>query len=115
MTKDRKMKISSYAAWKKRERPESYMTRDFTKSWIKETIGPTLTRAGFGLCCQKYDYQLFAHEKPGDMAVRLILESHSGDWVSGREFVYSATRGRNGYEDALLVYSRPANGNAENQ
>lgn len=105
------MDIISYEWFKRRECPVVRKVRDGGgKGWICETVRPTMHNSGWCDCIQEYNYGLFKDERPKDMAVRLLLEAYSREWLAGKRFVYYAYRysGNNNYMDCLYVFYKIA-------
>ena len=71
--------ICSYWTFKAKENPDVYFVRDGCKGWCKDTVNPTVHKAGWKDCIQEYGYRLFDNEKPKEMAVRQILKQVVND------------------------------------
>jgi len=97
--------IESWVTFKKRENPTIYSVRDSSKGWIKETIQPTMQKLGWcvNLFC---DYGI---EKPKRIASGIVDELCKRSTVDSSHFVYSFTKGKNGYMDCVQVFYKAKN------
>lgn len=74
---------------------------------VRDTVQATIQHYGWKHCGQEYDYDLFATEKPKEMAKRLIKESFLGNQdLTQYEFIYYPYyyTGNNSFMDCLYVY-----------
>ena len=98
--------ICSYWTFKAKEKPDIYFVRDGCKGWCKDTVNPTVHKAGWKDCIQEFEYRLFENEKPKEMAIRLLKEMWGEQWMENKKFLYYPYyyTGHNGYMYALYVY-----------
>lgn len=96
-----KYKLELWTTFKKRENPQILEIRGDEKWWIKETILPTMR----SLCWSHRILCDYGYIKPKEIAIKLINEELLKiDWIDKSHFVYSFTKGQNGYMDSILVF-----------
>ena len=94
-------KLESWETFKKRENPTIVQCSGDEKWWIKETIDPTMISLGWGSIWDA-DY---GFTKPKEIAKKMIEEKLlSIECADKSHFVYSFTKGQNGYMDFIRVF-----------
>ena len=94
-------KLESWNTYKNREQPMIYTCKDSVKGWIRETIWPTMSKMGWN----KTDIAEYGIETPKKWAKRIIDECLIMHLDSDKtHFVYSYTKGINGYMDYVQVF-----------
>lgn len=94
-------KLESWATYKRKNNPVIYSCRDWVKGWIKETVWPTMNNLGW----HKADVAEYGINYPKKWAIKLIEERlimHPD--IDKTHFVYSYTKGDNGYMDYVQVF-----------
>ena len=93
-------KLESWPTFKKRETPKLYFVNDGVKGWAKEIIQPTMRKLGW---CYTYvaDYGII---KPKEWAKKEVADLLQLKNVDKSHFVYSFSKGKNGYMDVVQVF-----------
>lgn len=95
-------KLESWQTFKKRVDPKLYSVNDGVKGWAKEVIPPTMIKLGW-----HYTYVAdYGITKPKEWAHKEVDDLLSLKDIDKSHFVYSFTKGKNGYMDVVQVYYR---------